>query len=623
MLKIINNQLLTILITILMISSTLIGFPFSILTIGERNESDHTFDNGDWIINNVTHLRNDTIILQGNLSIENGGKLVLNNVLLKMNCSFNGEFGIFVESGGELEIFNSTITSTDYSNEKHPRAIIFYTFEVLGTLTIDNTDISAIGYFTKDSDYFYRNRPSGIQIHSDNVIINNSYIHHNYYDGISAINSSPIIKNNRIENNGEGGIFLYGSSSLIENNTIYNHIDLRWVDGETTYGGVGIHGISSDPIILFNTVSGNGVGILLRDSNGLIQNNNISSNYEDGLRILTSSVNIFDNYISNNTRNGMIVSGYNSNIESNTINMNGNGILSSYFFGQIKNNTINNNSNGIYSYYSNPSIVHNSICDNNWGIYSIAGKPILQNTSYNGNKEGRFVQYWGLIINIEYNNNSHVYGANITLYNIFNNITKDRFGKTISGCIYNKGIDPCGREILDPETHQLWYSINLSVKEYEINNNGDIISYSPFQIFGEKDGLYNLTTIILDDNKEISLILNQLDIDGDKIPNNIDDDDDNDGYDDNIELNEDPPSDPYNNESRPKDYDQDLIPDSIDEDDDNDGIPDDEDDCPYGGSKCDIEKRDLGTFYLAFVIIIIVVIIITFIIIHKKQEKSS
>ena len=66
---------------------------------------------GDWVIRNgddITRIDQE-IILKGNLTIENGGKLTFKNVTLKMDCSYDGEFQINVESGGSFYILENPI----------------------------------------------------------------------------------------------------------------------------------------------------------------------------------------------------------------------------------------------------------------------------------------------------------------------------------------------------------------------------------------------------------------------------------------------------------------------------------------------------------------------------------
>ena len=60
---------------------------------------------GDWIINNIAAVSNKTIILNGNLIIQDGGDLTLNNVTLIMKnselheCGWDWEDpGLFIET---------------------------------------------------------------------------------------------------------------------------------------------------------------------------------------------------------------------------------------------------------------------------------------------------------------------------------------------------------------------------------------------------------------------------------------------------------------------------------------------------------------------------------------------
>ena len=62
-------------------------------------------ETGDWIITNTTVVENRTIVLNGNLTIEPGGNLTLVNCTLLFNCSFDGQYGIEVRSGGQLHVF--------------------------------------------------------------------------------------------------------------------------------------------------------------------------------------------------------------------------------------------------------------------------------------------------------------------------------------------------------------------------------------------------------------------------------------------------------------------------------------------------------------------------------------
>jgi len=59
---------------------------------------------GDWIITEATEVSDEIIILTGNLIIESDASLLLMNTTILFNCSYDGEFGVRVKSGGELEV---------------------------------------------------------------------------------------------------------------------------------------------------------------------------------------------------------------------------------------------------------------------------------------------------------------------------------------------------------------------------------------------------------------------------------------------------------------------------------------------------------------------------------------
>jgi len=85
----------------------LIGICLLYFPVPEGNSQDiHVVDS--------TVYRDTTILLAGNLVVASGGILVLDSVELRLDCSFNGEYRIEVESGGSLYISrNSHITSNN------------------------------------------------------------------------------------------------------------------------------------------------------------------------------------------------------------------------------------------------------------------------------------------------------------------------------------------------------------------------------------------------------------------------------------------------------------------------------------------------------------------------------
>jgi hypothetical protein len=100
-------------------------------------------ENGDWVITEVTTIANKEIVLNGNLIIENGGKLILTNITLKFNCQADSQYKIIIHSAGELEVHDSLIESaTDYSYaiEIHKEG----KFNVYNTTILDCTTFKSI-----------------------------------------------------------------------------------------------------------------------------------------------------------------------------------------------------------------------------------------------------------------------------------------------------------------------------------------------------------------------------------------------------------------------------------------------------------------------------------------------
>ena len=97
-------------------------------------------DIGDWIIADETTIKNETIILNGNLIITESGELTLYNSILKMNCTSDGEYKIQVNNSGKMNILWSTVQngSSDHN----------FDWYFLGGSCgiISNSTISHVGY---------------------------------------------------------------------------------------------------------------------------------------------------------------------------------------------------------------------------------------------------------------------------------------------------------------------------------------------------------------------------------------------------------------------------------------------------------------------------------------------
>lgn len=65
--------------------------------------------NEDWVIEKNTEVKNEKIVVTGNIIVKSGAKLKMIDSIIYINCSHPYEYGLIVEAGGELEVIDSAI----------------------------------------------------------------------------------------------------------------------------------------------------------------------------------------------------------------------------------------------------------------------------------------------------------------------------------------------------------------------------------------------------------------------------------------------------------------------------------------------------------------------------------
>jgi len=243
----------------------------------------------DWIVTGEEVHENETIILTGNLIVQSGGNLTLINCTLLMDCSYDGQYQIKVESGGIMNVLEgSNITAYDPEHE--------FLFYVYGQLTMRNSFLSECGYIW---DY------SGLRLQTDEgVLIENCTIS-KCYIGICCYNALNVtIANCTISQNDLFGISCWNSSSNI---TITN-----CTISQNHENGINCWYHSSDIAIMNCVISQNGLGINCTEclENITITNCTISYNGWCGVQCWSSSA-IAIHYcdIFSNDEHGLYVEG--------------------------------------------------------------------------------------------------------------------------------------------------------------------------------------------------------------------------------------------------------------------------------------------------------------------------
>ena len=360
-------------------------------------------DNGDWVIQNETTVWNETIILSGNLSIENGGELIFLNVSLYLNCTNEGQYYIEVKDSGKFSIVdndNDNSTTNDASNITSYNESLVYNFYVRNNteFIMKNSFLSNCGYWDKNN-----SEKLGLYINSDNVLIEHNNFSRNY-GAICLILTDPNISNNTFWNN-SCAIYLKSSNATIENNTIFASNKGIYCDYYSSptitnnnifYNSKGIYCIdNSNPVINLNDIIENSIGIhSVKNCTPKITFNDILNN-DIGIKCSENSRPLIKtNKISFNNDNGIYCEGNsNATIDFNTILNNREGIYCDSSSPTIVNNGILNNNQAIYCKSSNPYIEDNIISNNIYGIICWYSTPEIKNNILTNNTFGLDIPY--------------------------------------------------------------------------------------------------------------------------------------------------------------------------------------------------------------------------------------
>jgi hypothetical protein len=213
-----RKKLVSFLIVMVLITT---GFSIMI-QITEKKEVKAETINEDWIISNETYRCNETIILNGNLTINQTGSLTLFNVTLKINSTYDGQYSIVVHGGGDLYVYFSKIEA--FNPNFH------YNFQIWKPYLVYLYKDTYVTIFDTNITDTY----GGIEIYGGNTTITNSRISHGKTDGIFIMGNlendiNAIITENLISENDESGIKIISAPDLIitQNNVTNNSIGIE------------------------------------------------------------------------------------------------------------------------------------------------------------------------------------------------------------------------------------------------------------------------------------------------------------------------------------------------------------------------------------------------------------
>jgi hypothetical protein len=220
-----------------------------------------------------------------------------------------------------------------------------------------------------------------------------------------------------------------------------------------------------------------------------IENCELYSNYCGVLASFFGEVTLTNTTIEFNDFGVICNVGGSALMSGNTISNNSEGgILSELGVLEIHENTIASNGGyGIMGDHAPINATGNLIYDNErWGIYSFGMQISLQDNLFNmdgiGNGEGGLVLEWEVLVEVFDHNNDTLKDVNITIFD--KQFNKVWTGETIG-------------------------SVRMVVlREFEIDNNGTVISHTPFKFKARKDGAINSTFAEVTGNTNVRIEVN-------------------------------------------------------------------------------------------------------------------
>jgi parallel beta-helix repeat protein len=330
---------------------------------------------GDWTVTDSRAYNACTITLAGNLTVSGTGKLTLDAVSLVMDLSFEGQYAIEVQSGGELEL-------ADGSNLSSGTAGTGYAFAVRsgGTLTVTDSELRGCGY-----SWGAGGESAGVYLLSDSCRFERSLLA-SYFYGVVVQGASPAFTDCRFLGNSYGCAVTDSSASFSGCTFGYNANGANLDNCSGTF---------SNCTFAFNT----GFGLLAYRSRANLTHCDLVSNGA-GNCVLIGSDAALSNCTLRDSLYGLYIDEGRPSVEACSLTGNRYGAYLYKSSASFAGCTISQNSlYGISSYYGDPSLAACKIYDTGYspsnGIYWGRGlEAFASNLSFSGGE--LFDNYYGI-----------------------------------------------------------------------------------------------------------------------------------------------------------------------------------------------------------------------------------
>jgi hypothetical protein len=230
----------------------------------------------NWTVDTTESYENVTLLVNGNLTVDFGGKLTLRGVKMIMNATENLQYTIRVNTGGELiveDMDGDETTTGDRSLLRSWFQSARYTIQVDGgaKLTVMRSKISDLGDETK----------VGMDIASDDVLFQHMVLE--AFSSIFVDGAAPTFRSCRLTGDLASSLYFLDSAAVFESTIILN-----------CYYGINVKGTPS-PVLIDTDVANCFFPMILEDADvtmrgGLLE----AAPFGTDLTIKTSTVTLVD-----------------------------------------------------------------------------------------------------------------------------------------------------------------------------------------------------------------------------------------------------------------------------------------------------------------------------------------
>lgn len=263
---------------------------------------------GEWLVSSAEAYSGQNIQLNGNLTIVSGGSLTLSNVKLSLVGTYEGEFHVEVQAGGELIVSDrdGNPASPDDATVVFSGSSFCYQFWVRagGKLSFSNSVLKNCGYSLGP-----RGETSGLYLQSGDCELTNSTFRESYC-GVAVDGCAPRLDNCTFQENRLCGLYVRDADLRIASN-LFDQNGAYTID---TSGGILMSG--STAVVAGNLFRGNfHNGLCAQRSNVTLDRNIFQLNKWPGVNLDRSpAVSVSDEFYQNGL--GFLVTGASLELES-------------------------------------------------------------------------------------------------------------------------------------------------------------------------------------------------------------------------------------------------------------------------------------------------------------------